>query len=656
MDESLLKSNFIGRDGFRWWVGQIPPIESQGKQVNGGGWGNRYKVRIMGYHPYSLAELPNEDLPWAQCLIPTTAGSGGANYATDVKLQPGDVVFGFFLDGDNAQLPVIMGCFGRTSQVPSNTYVSPFIPFTGFTDNIKDPGKTTLPKGESNEANAESQKSPRYVSPAQANAIGNNEVSYFYGIGDKLQLASGSGGTAIDKISNEIENLLKGIQNGIGLFLNLDNEIKKVVNKIKGIVSGLVGGIINDLYKQLTPILNEGLKLLYDEIYGLVLSATGGNIPIATAAGIAAQKALAEPVKALQDGISSAIYCTVSGIEDSLVNILTALINNAERFSSCAGIQFAAAVINDIIGKIVDDLENPINGVSSILKFFSNFSTSNTIRNSVNGISGFSQILSACQAPTNYDGGQVKQWIVGSGPANAPQTPFSDILKNANVAQAIALVDGVLSAYSIFNSSTANPNSSCYTGPPTNCSPPTVTFFGGNGIGAEAELIFGSVVNDIAGKTGSIIGLKITNPGSGYTYPPFISINDNCNQGYGAIAYSIIDNGEVTGAYIISPGENYPVGEQPPYVVNNVIVQNQGTNYSANDTVTDNFGNTYSIQVSSNGNILNVLPLNNSNVVTDLPTFKINTSTGYGAILRSSLDIQKPPQGKVIQSIDCVSP
>ena len=51
IDESLIKSNFVGRDGFRWWIGQIPPADAQGGQVNGAGWGNRFKVRIMGYHP-----------------------------------------------------------------------------------------------------------------------------------------------------------------------------------------------------------------------------------------------------------------------------------------------------------------------------------------------------------------------------------------------------------------------------------------------------------------------------------------------------------------------------------------------------------------------------------------------------------------------------
>ena len=61
IDESLIKSNFIGRDSFRWWVGQIAPIESLRKQNKGEGWGNRYKVRILGYHPFSKEDLPDKE-------------------------------------------------------------------------------------------------------------------------------------------------------------------------------------------------------------------------------------------------------------------------------------------------------------------------------------------------------------------------------------------------------------------------------------------------------------------------------------------------------------------------------------------------------------------------------------------------------------------
>ena len=33
IDEALLKTNFVGKDGFRWWVGQIAPANVQGEQL-----------------------------------------------------------------------------------------------------------------------------------------------------------------------------------------------------------------------------------------------------------------------------------------------------------------------------------------------------------------------------------------------------------------------------------------------------------------------------------------------------------------------------------------------------------------------------------------------------------------------------------------------
>ena len=92
LEESLLKTNFIGRDGFRWWIGQVAPQEAQGGQINGAGWGNRFKVRILGYHPYSTVDLPDEDLPWAIALLGVTDGSGAANRGTSAKIAPGDTV------------------------------------------------------------------------------------------------------------------------------------------------------------------------------------------------------------------------------------------------------------------------------------------------------------------------------------------------------------------------------------------------------------------------------------------------------------------------------------------------------------------------------------------------------------------------------------
>ena len=155
IDASILgNSQFLGRDGFRWWVGQIPPVDSQEDQVaKGEGVGNRYKVRIMGYHPFN-EDIPNDQLPYAQVLLPVTSGSGGAQFSQSVKLQQGDTVFGFFLDGDAAQIPLIIGHFGRTSLVDTADYSTPFSPFTGFTEYT--PQNSRNPVKETNECNASS--------------------------------------------------------------------------------------------------------------------------------------------------------------------------------------------------------------------------------------------------------------------------------------------------------------------------------------------------------------------------------------------------------------------------------------------------------------------------------------------------------------------
>ena len=174
LDQAAIQNNFVGRDGFRWWIGQIPPYESMAEQLGNKGWGNRFKVRIMGYHPASEAELSNEDLPWAQVLLPPTAGSGAANAMTSVQIQPGDIVFGFFLDGDNAQIPIIQSVFGRTDLSSSAEYSSPFTPFTGFSQAI--PRNNKLPvtqpgdsiTTESNEPKASSNPTPPSVSQDQA--------------------------------------------------------------------------------------------------------------------------------------------------------------------------------------------------------------------------------------------------------------------------------------------------------------------------------------------------------------------------------------------------------------------------------------------------------------------------------------------------------
>ena len=91
--------NFLGHDGFIWWVGIVEDIQDP---LNLG----RCKVRCFGYHPEKSTDLvPTEDLPWATSIHPTNT----SNLYASLKL--GDWVFGFFLDALSAQEPAILGYF-----------------------------------------------------------------------------------------------------------------------------------------------------------------------------------------------------------------------------------------------------------------------------------------------------------------------------------------------------------------------------------------------------------------------------------------------------------------------------------------------------------------------------------------------------------------
>lgn len=69
---------------------------------------NRVRVRAIGYHP-EMADggVPTRDLPWALVGLPTTA-SGVSGIGSTHGLKDGSWVFGMFIDGRDAQQPMIM--------------------------------------------------------------------------------------------------------------------------------------------------------------------------------------------------------------------------------------------------------------------------------------------------------------------------------------------------------------------------------------------------------------------------------------------------------------------------------------------------------------------------------------------------------------------
>ncbi len=195
----------------------------------------------------------------------------------------------------------------------------------------------------------------------------------------------------------------------------------------------------------------------------------------------------------------------------------------------------------------------------------------------------------------------------------------------------------------------------------TECGLPTISFFGGDGIGAAGSAILGRIINNVdtedavgsVVKVGSIVGVKMTNPGQDYTRAPIVTFQDSCNKGYGAYGRAIIDQnsssstfGQVTSVVITSEGENYPADiDELPIFIEEIIIEDPGEDYE--DGKLDGVDLTI-----ENGRITGAVP--KVFAFNGLPDLNIQSETGFGAVLRPIMTVV-PPQGEIISVIDCVS-
>ncbi len=89
-------------DNVRWFIATVidasPPFGFEG----------RVKIRIHGLHSEQTYLLPQQDLPWAQCVLPTTEG-GISGIGKSPKIQANSLVFGMFMDGNHSQTPIVLG-------------------------------------------------------------------------------------------------------------------------------------------------------------------------------------------------------------------------------------------------------------------------------------------------------------------------------------------------------------------------------------------------------------------------------------------------------------------------------------------------------------------------------------------------------------------
>ena len=103
------KSGFSGKSS-GLYIGQVP--EGQYKNhISPQRWGDRVKVRLLGYHPQNKGILSDDDLPWALVARPTSHGSLNK---MSIGLSGGEWVLCSFSPLEDDDELIIISVLGRT--------------------------------------------------------------------------------------------------------------------------------------------------------------------------------------------------------------------------------------------------------------------------------------------------------------------------------------------------------------------------------------------------------------------------------------------------------------------------------------------------------------------------------------------------------------
>jgi hypothetical protein len=140
------KKNFIGLEGFIWFIGVVE--DRQDPEQLG-----RVRVRCFGWHTEAKDKIPTDQLPWAHPVIPVNS----PNVYTP---KEGDMVFGFFIDGTNAQNPAIMGILpGKPEKKPD------------YAKGFSDPGKNLGSRPKKPDDSAEAYPKTKYLREQTTNRL-----------------------------------------------------------------------------------------------------------------------------------------------------------------------------------------------------------------------------------------------------------------------------------------------------------------------------------------------------------------------------------------------------------------------------------------------------------------------------------------------------
>ena len=370
---SFVTPNFIGRDKFYWWIGQVEKSVDTAKNSN------RVKCRIIGHHS-NREDVPADELPWAQILLPPTI-SHMSGQGTKSMLIPGQWVMGFFLDGEEAQIPIVWGCLGGISktddldaipaesfQTPANLWAKPNHVTPGTianapTEQTADPTNdmphhAPAATGEFEDVQDGSVQPVVVAGSALASkgqTARSKEENYKVAVADGLCSTEATKDhmlVAIAEFTADLENAQKigerWIDTQTGAVINMTNKIQDYSN--------LMGNMMQSPMASIMQYMESEVSKKFPDVYKAAATANPFEL-----------KAL----KDSQDGILGVMKCAFeSGLLDKLTDMFKDMLNdmfgNLNKVVNAADCLFQS-ITDKIFGQVLDKISGIMDTVKGLM-------------------------------------------------------------------------------------------------------------------------------------------------------------------------------------------------------------------------------------------------------------------------------------------------
>ena len=617
----MSSTNFIGRDPMQWWIGQVTDPDK-------GKWGDtlektqaddgedinafRCRVRIVGYHGNDT-DLPDEDLPLAHVLLPPNTPTTGGCGKT-MQYQGGEVVVGFFFDGEDGQQPVIFGTLFKqpfvTDGLKNSEFASKkqidFIPYTP--PKVRDrSGKQRIAPSSPWGGGFSPGELVKTIAYRQKEAATNIVFDNYTPCEDN----------EVSKISNAIKDFTRKM------------ETFQQLNSTSAYVNPIFGGIVdlqqeikltsNKIHNSMTKLIRRGRSWVIQDTLEKLSTTLKDKTP----------KPLQAPAGQATNALIDTIFCNLEKIQDQLIGYLEKSLENMIGQVLDVPICGVENFLSDMFGQINNILDTSLGDMFSQLNSIQGGGIalpSKTFTKAIKFANIITNVLDCdrqnCPENTTYSS--------KNGVTKSIEDTFDTIGSKIGLDRLSNIADGISDIADAIPAAPSRPDCSTNV---LKCGPPRVDFIGGSGQGATGS----AIVNAL----GNIIGVAINGTGFGFKEPPLLSFFDSCDKGYGAGGYPIMSNVSIVkddnGNNILDEDGNITTVIDPNGTelgVVGVVMTSSGQEYLSNTTETD-----------LDGNVKELIPDPNANYdgeqsfVTSLSDVIVeNTGFGYGDNDTASVD------------------